>query len=124
MSTRKFPPAKPQQHGLDANDPLDAPSSSPTPVESAPVEFKSPPETQQEREYGSVPFAPLCPLCSNKQGKEVRMVMRNTKGPMAYYHCATEGCKFVVKTTRPWRDKPYRSSSDVNVAARPDMNNL
>lgn len=75
---------------------------------------------EEEGRYGRTEFAPVCPHCSRREGKDYPLKVKSTKGPIVYWYCDGEGCKYPgTKTSRPW--KPNRYSQQRDVRAREDM---
>jgi len=69
------------------------------------------------REYGRLSFQPECMDCK-RRGDIVLCTAKFTRGPMVHYQCPT--CKYRVKLPRPYRTR--QQDGQVNVAARPEMN--
>lgn len=76
---------------------------------------------EEDREYGTVSFAPRCPYC----GEECKAT--SVRGPLAWYRCENHECeqyqKYRVKVPRPWRPAGVLagSSRQMNLAARENM---
>lgn len=77
---------------------------------------------EEDRNYGSVVTGGICPHCTAKQKKEVRLVQRNTAGPIGYYRCKECGYPGEGRTVaipRPW--VPRFKIEQTSVAAREGM---
>jgi len=102
--------------------PTPTPPPAPAPVVNVNlVTQPNPPEPSKadDVEYGRISFQPKCESCSNRLGRDVRMVQFRTEGPIARYKCPE--CDKRIKHGRPWQQRNPLGHATPDVSARPDM---